>query len=176
MPCNHITNDIIVPDSNQYVRWFCARNVPFHLFDGGGTSLQMKTKDQLCSEGPLECVRCCEVRIASLYYLKYQTCELPSLTLHQCKTAQPTLNIMSAKEKSSLHISCPLGKCGEGSLYPHVVQVALATDAWGAVRAHPSSNGVLVDDQAYYWATNNCCYVGKRPWEEKLLLGDCARA
>ena len=129
VPCKHITNDIIVPDGCHYVHWLWARNVPFHLFDGGGTSLQIEAKDQLCSEGPLECIGRCEVRISGSYYLKYRTCELPSLTLRLRKTVQPTLNIMSANGNSSLRIPCPFGECGEGSLCPHAVQVALATDA-----------------------------------------------
>ena len=70
VPCKHITNDIIVLDDYQYVRWFRARNVPFHLFDGGGTYIRMEIKGQLCSEGPLECYKHCEVRISGSYYLK----------------------------------------------------------------------------------------------------------
>ena len=149
MPCKHITNDIIVPDGCQYVHWLCARNVLFHLFDGGGTSLRTEAKGQLCSEGPLECAGRCEVRIAGSYYLKYRTCKLPSPTLRQRRTVQPTLNIMSANGNSSLRVPCPLGNCGEGSLCPHAVQVALATDARGAVRAHPASNRFLADNQAH---------------------------
>ena len=122
--CNHIIDDIIVPNGHQHVHWFCVRNVPFHLFDGGKTSLQAKTKGHLCSEGALECCGCCEVYIVSLYKLKYWTSKLPSLPLHERKTFQMTLHVISANENSSLHILCPLGKCGEGSLCPHVVQVA----------------------------------------------------
>ena len=107
------------------------------------------------------------------YCLKYRTCELPSPTLRPCKTVQPTLNVMSANGNSSLHIPYPLGKCGEGSLSPHAVQVALATDARGAVRAHPTSNGFLEDDQANDQAANSCCYMGKRRGEDKLLLEEC---
>ena len=173
MPCKHIADDIIVTDGFQYVHWFCARNVPFHLFDGGGTSLRMETKGQLCSEGPLEFGGHCEVRIAGSYYLKHRTYELPSPTLRQRKTVQPTLNVMLANGNSSLRVPCPLGKCGEGSLCPHAVQVALVTDAWGAVRAHPVSNGFLADDQTHDQAANSCRYMGKRRREEKLLLGEC---
>ena len=61
-------------------------------------------------------------------------------------------------------------------MYPHVVQVALATDPWGAVQVHPASNGVLADDQAHDHAADNCRYVRERRGEEKLLLGECARA
>ena len=56
------------------------------------------------------------------------------------------------------------------------MQVLLATDAWEAVRAHPVSNGVLVDNQAHDWVANKCHYVGKGRGEEKLLLGECAQA
>ena len=62
------------------------------------------------------------------------------------QTVQPTLNIMSANGNSPLCIPYPFGKCGEGSLCPHAVQVALATDSWGAVQAHPTSNGFLEDN------------------------------
>ena len=122
----------------------------------------MEAKGQLCSEGPLECGGRCEFRIASSYCLKYQTCELPSPTLHQRKIVQLTLNVMSANGNSSLRVPCPLGMCGEGSLCPHAVQVALATDLWGAVRAHPASDGFLEDDHAHDQAANSCRYVGKR--------------
>ena len=71
MPCSHIIDDIIVPDGFQYVHWFCARNVLFHLFDGSGTSLRTETKGQLCSEGPLECGGRFEVRIAGSYCIEY---------------------------------------------------------------------------------------------------------
>ena len=103
VPCKHITNDIIVPDGCQYVHWLCARNVPFHLFDGDGPSPRRKAKNQLSSEGPLECVGRCEVRISGSYYLKYRTCELPSLTLRSRKTIQPILNAMSANRNSSVY-------------------------------------------------------------------------
>ena len=176
VPCKHVTDHIIVPDDYQYVHWFCARNVPFHLFDGGVMSLRMEAKGQLCSEGTLECCGCCEVRISSSYCLKYQTCELPSPTLRPRKTIQPILNVMSANGNSSLRIPCPLGKYGEGSLCPHAVQVALATDAWGAVQARPASNGFLDDDQARDQAANSCRSVGKHRREEKLLSEECARA
>ena len=136
----------------------------------------MEAKDQLCSEGPLECCGRCEVRISGLYCQKYRTCELPSPTLRPRKTIQPTLNVMSANGNSSLHVPCPLGKCGEGSLFPHVVQVAMATDAWGAVQPHPASNGFLEDYQACNQVASNCRYVGKRHGEEMLLLEECARA
>ena len=53
--------------------------------------------------------------------------------------------------------------------------MALATDAWGAVQAHPASNGFLGDDQARDQAANSCCYVGKRFGEEILPLEECAR-
>ena len=147
VPCKHITNDIIVPDDCQYVRWFRARNVPFHFFDGGGTSLGMEAKGHLCSDGPLERCERCKVRISGSYCLKYRTCELPSPTLRPRKTVQPTLNVMSANGNSSLRVPYPLCKCREGSLRPHAVQVALATDAWGAVQARLASNGFLEDDQ-----------------------------
>ena len=171
--CKHITNDIIVPDGCQYVHWFCARNAPFHLFGGGGTSLRTETKGQLCNEGPLECGGSWRVRIAGSYCLKCRICKLPSLTWRESKTVQPTLNVMSANGSSSLRVTCPLGKCGEGSLCPHAVQVALATDPWGAVQVHLASNGVLADDQAHDHAADNCRYVGERRGEEKLLLGEC---
>ena len=87
-----------MPDDCQYVHWFCARNVPFHLFDGARTSLRMEAKVQLCSEGPLECNGRCKVCISSSYCLKYRTCELPSPTLRPCKTVQLTLNVISATE------------------------------------------------------------------------------
>ena len=125
----------------------------------------MEAKGQMCSEGPLECGGCCEVRTAGSYCLKYSTCELPSPTLCQRKTIQPTLNVMSANGNSSLRILCPLGKRGEGLLCSHAVQVALATDTWGAVRAHPMSNGFLEDDQAHDQAANSCRYVVKRRGE-----------
>ena len=83
---------------------------------------------------------------------------------------------MSANGSSSLRVTCPLGKCGEGSLCQHAAQVALATDAWGAVRAHPMGNGSLADDQAHNQVANNCHYVGKRRGEEKLPLEECTRA
>ena len=136
----------------------------------------MEAKDQLFSKGPLECGGRCEVRIFGSYYLKYRTCELPSLTLCLCKTVQPTLNVMSVNGNSSLCVPCPFGECGEGSLGPHAVQVALATDAWGAVRAHPASNGFLEDDQAQDQAANSYRYVGKHLGEEKLPLEECTRA
>ena len=56
------------------------------------------------------------------------------------------------------------------------MQVALATDAWGAVQAHPVGNGFLGDDQAHDRAANSCRYVGKRRGEEMLPLEECARA
>ena len=136
----------------------------------------MEAKLQLRSEGPLECCGRCKVRISSSYCLKYRTCELPSPTLHPRKTVQPTLNVMSANENSSLRVPCPLNKCGEGSLCPHAVQVALATDAWGTVQAHPASNGFLENEQARNQAANGCGYVGKRRGEEKPPLEECARA
>ena len=92
--------------------------------------------------------------------------------LRESKTIQPTLNVMSANASSSLRVICPLGKCGEGSLCPHAVQVALATDPWGAVKVHPASNGVLVDDQGHDQDADNCRYVGEHRGEEKLLLGE----
>ena len=149
----------------------CEKTSPFHLFDSGRTSLRMETKCQLCSEEPLECGGHFELCITGLRYLKYRTYELPSLKLHQRKTIRPTLNVMLANGNSSLHVPCPLGKWGDGSLCPHVVRLALATDAWGAVQAHPASNCILVDDQAHDRAVNSCCYVEKRHREEKLLLG-----
>ena len=82
---------------------------------------------------------------------------------------------MSVTNNSSLGIPCPLGKCGDGSLYPHALQVALTTDAQGAVWAYPASNGVLVDDQANYQAGNKCRYVGNHRGEEKLPLGELAQ-
>ena len=136
----------------------------------------MEAKDQLCSEGHLECGESCEVRISSSYSLKYRTCELPSLTLRPSKTVQPTLNVMSANGNSSLRVPCPFGECGEGSLCPHAVQVALATVAWGAVQARPGSNGFPEDDQARDQAANSCRYVGKHLGEEKLPLEECTRA
>ena len=54
--------------------------------------------------------------------------------------------------------------------------MALATDAWGAVRAHPASNGFLEDDQAHDQAANSSRYVGERHGEEKLPLEKCAQA
>ena len=136
----------------------------------------MEAKDQLCSEGPLECVGRCEVRISGSYHLKYRTCELPSPTLRPRKTVQPTLNVMSANGNSSLHVPYPFGECGEGSLCPHAVQVALATDAWGEVQARPTSNGFPEGDQARDQAANSCHYVGKHLGEEKLPLYECMRA
>ena len=147
--CKHITNDIIMPDGCQYVHWLCARNAPFHLLDGGETSLQIETKGQLCNEGSLKCGGRCRVRIAGSYRLKCRICKLRSFTLCESKTVQPTLHVISANGSSSLRVSCPLGKCGKGSLCPHAVQVALATNLWGAVQAHLASNGVLADDQAH---------------------------
>ena len=108
--------------------------------------------------------------------LKCRICELPSLTLRESKTVQLTLNVMSANGSGSLRVSCPLGKCGEGSLWPHAVQVALATDPWGAVQAHPASSGVLADDQVHDHVANNCWYVGEHRGEKKLLLGECVQA
>ena len=83
---------------------------------------------------------------------------------------------MSANGNSSLCIRCPLGNCGDGSLCLHVVQVALATVAWVAVRDHPVRRDILVDDQVNDWAASKCRYVGKRHGEEKLPMGACARA
>ena len=136
----------------------------------------MEAKDQLCSEGPLECCGRCEVRISGSYCLKYRTCELPSLTLRPRKIVQPTLNVMSANRNSSLRIPCPFGECGEGSLCPHAVQVALVADAWGAVQARPTSNAFPEDDQARDQAAISCRYVGKHIREEKLPLEECTRA
>ena len=135
----------------------------------------METKGQPRNEGPLECGGRCEVHIAVSYCLKYRTCELSSPTLRQRKTVQPTLNIMSATRNSSLRVPRPLGKRGEGSFCPHAVQVALATDAWGAVQAHPASNGFLADDQAHDQAANSCHYVGKCHGEKKLPLEEWVR-
>ena len=165
-----------MPEGWRYVHWFCARNVPFHLVDGGRPFLRTVTRGHLCSEGPLEHGGRCGVRIAGSYCLKYRTREFPSLTLRQSKTVQSTLNVMSMNGSNSLRVPCPLGECGEGSLCPHAVQVALATDPWGAVRVHPASNGVPVDDQARDQSANSCRYVGRRLEEEKLPLGECARA
>ena len=92
--------------------------------------------------------------------------------LRESETVQPTLNVMSANGSGSLRVACPLGECGEGSLCPHAVQVALATDPWGAVQVHPTSNGLLADDQGHDQAVDNCRYVGDRHREEKLLLGE----
>ena len=136
----------------------------------------METKGQLCSEGPLVCCGRCEVRISGSYCLKYGTCELRSQTLCLRKTVQPTLNVMLANGNSSLRVPYPFSKCGEGSLCPHAVQLALATDAWEMVQAHPTSNGFLEDDQARDQVANSCCYVGKRRGEEMLPLEECARA
>ena len=136
----------------------------------------MEAKDQLCSEGPLECVGHCEVRISHSYYQKYRTCELPSLALRPRKTVQPTLNVMSANGNSSLCVPCTFGECGEGSLCPHAVQVPLATDAWGAVQACPASNAFPEDDQACDQAANSCYCVGKHLGEENLPLEECTRA
>ena len=176
VPCKHITGDIIMPDGCQYVHWFYARSVLFHLVDGGETSLRTEKRGQLCSEGPLECGGRCRVRIAGSYCQKCRICKLPSLMLRESETVQPTLNVMSANGRSSLRVSCPLGECGEGSLCPHAVQVALATDPWGAVQVHPASNGGLADDQGHDQLADICSYVGERRREEKLLLGECARA
>ena len=176
VPCKHITDDIIMPDGCQYVHWFYARSVLFHLVDGGETSLRTKTRGQLCSEGPLECGGRCRVRIAGSYCQKCRICKLPSLMLRESETVQPTLNVMSANGSGSLRVACPLGECGEGSLCPHAVQVALATDPWGAVQVHPASNGGLADDQGHDQLADICRYVGERRREEKLLLGECARA
>ena len=176
VPCGHINDNTIVPDGCQYIHWYCARNAPFYLFDYGGTSLRTDTKVQMCSGGPLECSGRCKVHIASSYCLQYRTGELPSLTAHECKNVHPTLNVMSGNGDSSLCIPCPLGKCGEGSLPPHAVQVTLDTDAWGAVGAQPASNGVLVDDQAHDRAAKKCCYLRKRHGELKWPLGEFARA
>ena len=120
----------------------------------------METKGQLCSKGPLECGGRCEVHVVGSYYLKYRTCELPSLTLHEHKTVQPTLSVMSANRNSSLHVPYPLCKCREGSLCAHALQLELAPNAWGVVRAHPASNSVQVDDQARYRVATICCNVG----------------
>ena len=78
---------------------------------------------------------------------------------------------MFANGNSSLCIRCPLGNCGEGSLCLHVVQVALATVAWVAVRDHPVRRDILVDDQVNDRAASKCRYVGNRHWEEKLPMG-----
>ena len=96
--------------------------------------------------------------------------------LRESKTVQPTLNVMSANGSGSLHVACPFGECGEGSLCPHAVQVALATDPWGAGQVHPASNGCLADDQGHDQLADICCYVGESRSEEKLLLGECTRA
>ena len=176
VPCKHITNDIIMPDGCQYVHWFYARSVLFHFVDGGKTSLRTETRGQLCNEGPLECGGRCRVRIAGSYCLRCRICKLPSLTLRESETVQQTLNVMSANGRNSLRVSCPLGECGEGSLCPHAVQVALATDPWGAVQVHPASNGLLADDQGHDQVAGNCRYVGERHGEEKLLLGERMRA
>ena len=83
---------------------------------------------------------------------------------------------MLANRNSSLYFPCPLCNCGERSLRPHVAQVALATNAWGVVRADPTRHGVLVDNQANDWTANKCCYTGKRHGEEKLPMWECAQA
>ena len=176
MPCSQFTDDIIMPDGCQYVHWLYARSVPFHLVDRAETFLRTETRGQLCSEGPLECGGRCRVRIAGLYCLKCRICKLPSLTLCESKTVQPALNVMSANGSSSLLVTCPLGKCEEGSLCPHAVQVALATDPWGVVQVHPASNGILADDRVHDQVANNCRYVGEHRGEEKLLLGECGRS
>ena len=52
------------------------------------------------------------------------------------------VNIMKyyvMKRNSSLHVPCPLGKCGEGSLCPHAVRVALATDTLSGAFAQNAS-------------------------------------
>ena len=59
---------------------------------------------------------------------------------------------------------------------PHAVQVALATDPWGAVQAHPAGNGVMEDNQGHDQVADNCCYVGERRGEGKLLLRECRQA
>ena len=106
----------------------------------------------------------------------YTLLEINKATFRESETIQQTLDRMSANGSSSLRVPCPLGKCGEGSLCPHAVQVALVTDPWGAVQAHPASNGVPADNQAHDWAAKNCRYVGERRREEKLLLRECGRA
>ena len=161
VPCKDITDDIIMPDGCQYVHWFYARSVPFHIVDGGETSLRTEKKGQSCCERPLECGGRCQVRIAGSYCQKCRICKLPSLMLRESKTVQPTLNVMSANGSGSLRVACPLGECGEGSLCPHAVQVALATDPWGTVQVHPASNGVLADYRAHDQVANNCRYVGE---------------
>ena len=49
-------------------------------------------------------------------------------------------------------------------------------DPWGAVKVHPASDGVLVDDQGHEQDANSCRYVGERRREEKLLLEERTRA
>ena len=56
------------------------------------------------------------------------------------------------------------------------MQVALATDPWGAVQVHPTSNGLLADDQGHDQAANSFRYVEEPRGEEKLLLGERTRA
>ena len=118
MPCKHITNDIIVPDGCQYVHSFWARNVPFHLFDGGGTPLRTETKGQLCSEGPLECGGRCEACIASSYCIKYGTCELPPQTLRQCKNPLTDLEHYVGERKLFFARSLLFGQVRGGLIVP----------------------------------------------------------
>ena len=54
--------------------------------------------------------------------------------------------------------------------------MALATDAWGVVRAHPASHGIPVNDQANDQVACKCRYMGKRHLEEKLPMGKCTKA
>ena len=181
VPCKHITDDIIMPDGCQYVHWLYARSVLFHLVDGGETSLRTETRGQLCSEGPLECGGRCRVRITGSYCLRCRICKLPSFTLRESETVQPTLNVMSANGRNSLRVSCPLGECGEGSLCPHAVQVALATDPWGVVQVHPTSNGLLADDQGHDQAAatwksvagrKSCCWGSAREPKSAKMVRD----
>ena len=54
--------------------------------------------------------------------------------------------------------------------------MALAIDAWGAVRAHPTSDGVLMDDRVNDRAASKCSYIGERHGEEALLMGEYTQA
>ena len=54
--------------------------------------------------------------------------------------------------------------------------MALGIDAWGAVRAHPTSDGVLMDGRVNNLAASKCCYIGERHGEEKLLMGEYTQA
>lgn len=83
---------------------------------------------------------------------------------------------MSSNGEGSLRVPCPLGKCGESSMYPHVVKLVLATDVWGVNRTHPMIHSVPMSKRPDHQLLGKWCDVRKHRQEDELPLRDCVEA